>query len=481
MRLGFVEGGIQMKDTGKRRLPWIALLALIGAVLAPSGALGANLHPKLLTKAGYGALPIGFARSANGRLHVAFETNLSWGNSASGVGTVTISPSGNIGPQVQALAWSGVTSGSANGVPGLAVMPNGSLEAVFGGSPSGVEGPWGINSTDDGSTWTAPVNVGSGSMQFGDSNLTLQVSKGTPVLTAGCCGNIVIQQGFGTGAPTAQLTTAGDDSAGQTASAVDAKTGAVIASWDSNAGSGGIWLQQAAPTVGTAQKAPIPSQYGTGAPLMLAGRDTGPGVFAAYAADYGSTTHVRLLRYGGGSVAVGSVKGLHAAVTSVATSLDGRLWVMWAGDINGHGITAYTRSNKAVTRFEPIQTGRFNWAQLFSLSGDGRLGPLDLLMSGTPDTNGTLVQGLYYARLLPELSAAVSSTSLGKGKGFKLTTTVTDAGDAVSGAKVSAKGQNKTTNAKGSAKLTINGSAGDHVTVTVSAPGYRSLKVTVKL
>ena len=470
-----------MRTRAKRRSPWIVLLGLAVVLLAPVGAVGATLHPKLLTKAGYGFLPIGFARSADGRLHVAFETNTSWGDTSSGVGAVAISPSGQVGPQVQALAWTGLTSGSPNGVPGLAVMPNGALQAVFGGSASGVDGPWGITSTDGGATWSAPANVGSGSMAFGDSNLTLQVSSGTPVLTAGCCGNIVIQQGFGTGSPTFQLTNAGDDAAGNTASAVDAKTGAVIASWDSNAGSGGIWLQQASPTPGAAQKAPIPSQYGTGAPLMLAGRDTGPGVFAAYPSDFAPTTHVRLLRYGGGSVAVGSVKGLHAAVSSVATSLDGRIWVVWAGEVGGKGITAFTRSNKAVTRFEPIQTGRFTWAQLFTLSGDGRLGPLDLLMSGTPDAKtGPLVQGIYYARLLPELSTTVTAKSVGKGK-FQLTATVTDAGDAVSGAKVSAKGQSKTTNAKGSAKLTVSGSTGDHVSVTVTAPGYRSLKTGVKL
>ncbi len=469
-----------MRDRGMRRLPRTVLLGLIVAMFAPSGAMAATLHPTLLTKSGYATLPIGFARSADGRFHVVYETNLSWGDAASGIGAVAISPSGKVGPQVQALAWPGLTSGSPNGAPGLAVMPNGALQAVFGGSPSGVDGPWGITSTDGGATWSAPANIGSGSMSFGDSNLTLQVSNGTPVFTAGCCGNIIIQQGFGAASPTYQLTNTSDDAAGNTASAVDAKSGAVVASWDSNAGSGGIWLQQAAPTAGAAQKAPIPSQYGTGAPLMLAGRDTGPGVFAAYAADFGSTTHVRLLRYGGGSVAVGSVKRLHSAVTSVATSLDGRLWVMWEGEINGHGVTAYTRSNKAVTRFEPIQTSGFTWADLWSLSGDGRLGPLDLLMSGTPDTKGTLVQGIYYARLLPELSATTGVTGAGKGK-FKLTTTVTDAGDAVSGATVSAKGQSKTTNAKGSAKLTINGSAGNHVKVTITAPGYRSLTLGVKL
>ena len=469
-----------MRQRAKRRLPRVVLLGLTVAVLVPSAAVAASLHPKLVAKVGYGTVPIGFARTADGRLHVAFETNTNWGDSANGVGAVAISPSGHLGPQVQALSWNGLTPGSPNGIPGLAVMSSGALQAVFGGSPSGVDGPWGISSTDGGATWSAPANIGSGVMSFGDSNLTLQVSKGTPVLTAGCCGNIVIQQRFGPGSPTFQLTNASDNAAGNTASAIDAKTGAVVTNWDSNAGSGGIWLQQASPTVGAAQKAPIPSQYGTGAPLILAGRDTGSGVFGAYAADSGPTTHVRLLRYGGGSVAVGSVKGLHAAVSSVATGVDGRLWVTWAGEINGHGITAFARSNKAVTRFEPVQTERFTWTDLFTLSGDGRLGPLDLLMSGTPQTKGPLVEGIYYARLLPRLSATVAAKSTGKGK-FQLKATVTDAGDAVSGAKVSAKGQSKTTNTKGSATLTISGSAGDHVTVTVSSAGYRSLKVHVKL
>ena len=274
-----------MKGRGRRRLSRIAALGLTVALLGPDAAVGAALHPKLLAKVGYGTVPIGFARSTDGRLHVAFETNTSWGDSASGVGAVAISPSGNVGPQVQALAWSGLTSGSPNGIPGLAVTPSGALRAVFGGSPSGVDGPWSITSTDGGATWSAPANIGSGSMEFGDSNLTLQMSNGSPVLTAGCCGNIVIQKGFGTGSPTYQLTNASDDAAGNTASAIDAKTGAVVASWDSNTGSGGIWLQQAAPAVGAAQKAPIPSQYGTGAPLIVAGRDVGLGVFAAYPAD----------------------------------------------------------------------------------------------------------------------------------------------------------------------------------------------------
>ncbi|HET9102851.1 MAG TPA: sialidase family protein [Solirubrobacteraceae bacterium] len=457
------------------------MIAVVFALPGASGAQAAGLHPQLLTRAGYGTEPIGFARTVDGRLHVAYETNTSWGNAASGIAEQAISPSGHPGPAVQALAWGGPNAGSPNGVPGLAVLPSGVLQAVFGGSPSGVEGPWGISSSDGGATWSAPVNVGSGIMPFADSNLTLQVSQGTPVLTAGCCGNVVVQRGFGPGAPTAQVTTAADGAAGNTASALDAKTGAVVASWDSNAGSGGIWLQQIAPTIGAAQKAPIPSQFGTGEPLILAGRDSGPGVFGAYAADAGPTTHVRLLRYGGGSVAVGSVKGLRAPVVGVATGPDGRIWVMWAGQVNGTGVTAVTRSNRAVTRFEPIQTHRATWSSLFTLSGDGRLGPLDMLMSAvSAPKSGPFVNGIYYARVLPRLSATVSAKKVATGK-YKLTAKVTDAGDAASGATVAAKGQSKTTNSKGATSITLAGSGGDHVNVAVTKPGYAELTLRVSL
>lgn len=51
-----------------------------------------------------------------------------------------------------------------------------------------------------------------------------------------------------------------------------------------------------------------------------------------------------------------------------------------------------------------------------------------------------------------------------------------DAGDAVSGATVSAKGSHKSTNGTGHAKVTISGSSGQHVTVTISDGGYQTLK-----
>ena len=470
-----------MKGTDRKRgSRRTIMLGVAIALIAPAGAGAATLHTTLLAKVAYGTTPPSAARTTDGVMHVAFETNVNWGDSANGVGTISISPSGHVGAQVQALAW-GSGGGSPNGIPGLAVLPGGSLEATFGGSPGGDDGPWGISSTDGGATWTVPVDVGSGSMEFGDSYVPLAVSNSTPVLSAGCCGGIVIQQGFGTGAPTYQLTNSTDNAAGQTGLAVDAATGAAIDAWGSNAGSGGMWLQQIAPSPGTAQQLPVPSQYGTGAAVIVAGRDSGPGVFVAYPANFGTTTHMRLLRYGGGSIAVGSVNGLHANSWGVATGNDGRIWAFWSGVINGKGVTAITRSNKAVTRFEPIQRYGGTWSQLFTLSGDGRLGPLDLLLGGTPAVKtGSGVGGIYYARVLPKLSATVSVNKLGGGK-FGLKVKVTDAGDAVSGAKASAKGQSDKTNSSGTANLTISGSTGDHVTVTVNDAGYRVLKTTVKL
>jgi hypothetical protein len=469
---------------GPRRPPWAISIAaaLALALLAPAVALSATLKPKLLAKVSYASTPIGFARTADGNLHVAFETNVNWGDSASGVGAVSISPTGHVGPQVQALAWpSSPGAGSPSGIPGLAVLPSGELVAVFGGSPSGDDGPWGIGSTNGGASWTAPADVGSGTMEFGDSNVSLAVSNGNPVFSAGCCGGIVIQQGLAAGAPTDQITNATDGSAGNTDLAVDGAGGAVVAGWDSNDGTGGVWLQQVAPTQGTAVKMPVPMQYGTGQPPIVAGRTAGPGVFGAYPANFGTTSQMRLLRYGGGSVAVGSVKGLHAGQWGAMTGPDGRIWVVWAGQINGKGVIAVTRSNAAVTGFEPIQTFDFTWSFLFTLSGDGRLGPLDLLISGTPAVKtGQATGGIYYAHLFAELSADLAVKKAGAGK-FAVKAKVTDAGDPVKGATVTIKGKTATTNAGGVAKVTISGSARERVTAKVSASGYPALKRAVTL
>ncbi|HUB09902.1 MAG TPA: sialidase family protein, partial [Myxococcales bacterium] len=418
------------------RLPRRLLLGVVIALVTPAVATAASLHTTLLGKAGYGSTPAGFARTADGMLHVVLDSNTNWGNSYNGIAALSISPSGHVGPPVQAVNWNGQ---SAQGIPGLAVLPSGALEATWGGYPFGSDGPWGISSSDGGATWSAPANIGSGSMGFGDSHVPVVVSNGAPVLAAGCCGNLVIQQGFGSGSPTFQVTNSTDGCAGNSDLAVDDATGAAIASWDSCDGSGGLWLQQVAPSEGTPVKLAVPSQYGTGLPEILAGRDAAAGgVFAAYPTNYANTTHIDLYRYGGGSTSVGSVKRLHADVWGAATGSDGRVWVMWYGQNTKTGKyeIAVTRSNNGINAFEPIQVFGLSYSYLFWLAGDGGLGALDMLISGTPSGNGA-AGGIYYARVIPVLSARISAhgikNSLGKVSAYKFKVKVTDAGDPVAG------------------------------------------------
>ena len=191
--------------------------------------------------------------------------------------------------------------------------------------------------------WSAPGNL-TRPHAYG-ANVTGQRSGTTPVVTLSVAGGIIAQKGLGQSSPTVSLTDSSNGASGDVDSALDAATNEVVASWDSLAGKGGDFIKGAVPTVQAAAK--VPGMWKNEA--VISGRDTGPGVFAAYTTD---NQHVRLYRYGGGTVAVGSLTGVIPKAIGTATGLDGRIWVMW-GDENGG--FAVTRSNKAVTQFEPIQ------------------------------------------------------------------------------------------------------------------------------
>ena len=252
---------------------------------------------RLATINGTTAQAVASARSADGNLHLVFQTFA--GRTLNGLGAISISPTGKASAQVTAL------SGWQAGQPGLVRLPDGTLEAIFGAiSPSNVSSVWGITSSDGGSSWAAPVNVKGGgpleSLAYG-SDITAALSNGTPVVTLPQAGQLVIQRGLGAGSPSYQLTNSTDGAVGETEVATDASSGEVVAAWQSIAGDPKLYLQGASPSVGALQAVPGQSHNIE----ELAGRDTGPGVFGAYTAD---GRHVRLLRYGGGSIAVGSLK-----------------------------------------------------------------------------------------------------------------------------------------------------------------------------
>ena len=130
------------------------------------------------------------------------------------------------------------------------------------------------------------------------------------MLTAGCCGNIVIQQGFGPASPTYQLTNASDDAAGNTALGRRCQDGSGGRQLGLQCRQRGHLAPAGGADSGYRPEGADPEPIRNGRAAHARRPRHRPGVFAAYPADFGTTTHVRLLRYGGGSVAVGSVKGL---------------------------------------------------------------------------------------------------------------------------------------------------------------------------
>ena len=457
-----------------------ALLAVSVSGATDAASAGKSVSFTRVNTLGVGTYTLyGMVRSADGTLHLIYQTTTGSSYSPTGLGTISISTAGNVGTETAAL------KGWNTSIPGLVDLPNGNLEAVFGATsppnPDQVSGLWAITSADGGATWSPPSQVGTEKPDEAHSygaNVTGQRSGSTPVVTLSVAGGIVAQRGLlGQGSPTVSLTDSSNGASGDVDSALDASTNEVVASWDSLAGKGGDFIKGAVPTVQGAAK--VPGVWKNEA--VISGRDTGPGVFAAYTTD---NRHVRLYRYGGGSVAVGSLTGVTPKAIGTATGLDGRIWVMW-GDENGG--FAITRSNKAVTIFEPIQLVNPSPRafSLYRIGGDGRLGPLDLLVEMIPEANNeTLPPGTFHARVLPELNATTTTVTLtqnGKTTGYKLTVHVTDAGDAVPGATVSAGGKTGKTAANGSFSLVFPASAASTVAISVTAPGYQPLSLNATL
>jgi hypothetical protein len=449
-----------------------AVVATVAAQAVPRRAHGfvpRVAFKRLATINGTTAQAVAFTRSPDGILHLVYQTYA--GKSLNGLGSVSINAKGQPGPQVAAL------TGWQAGQPGLVRLPDGTLEAVFGAvSPSNVSSLWGITSSDGGASWSAPANVkGGGSLEslvYG-SNVTAALSGGTPVVTLPQAGQLVIQRGLGGGSPSYQLTNSSDGSTADADVATDAATGEVVTAWQSIAGNPTLYVQGASPSTQPLQKVPGQSRN----VQQLAGRDNGPGVFGAYTPN---GKQVSLLRYGGKAVRVGIVQKTAAKVLGVATGPGGRIWVMW-GDDSGGGVNV-TRSNKAVTLFEPIQHLNPKSAILYRLSGDGRLGPLDLLVDQMPDTGTIQPPGLFYARVLAELSAHLRVVPIKNFKnvvvGHLLIVNVTDAGDPVAGAVVTVHGLHKTTGAAGTVKFKFGPKVKGTFTVGITRPGYWRLTKT---
>lgn len=255
--------------------------------------------------------------------------------------------------------------------------------------------------------------------------------------------------------------------------ATDGGSGGVVMSWLSNGRDAGTYVQQVLPTQGA--RVSLPSFQNEGA-SGIAARIGAPGTFVAYTGPTDQT--VRLYEYGGKTAVVA-----HGAfrIAKVFAAPEGRLWMLW-GDANT-GIFV-TRSNKAVTRWEPVRHVALpaNTIGFANAQGDGTTGPLDAFVDvqiGVDD------RGFWRTHILPKDSLTASAgypTGGGRTRTEKVSFRVTDAGDPVKGAIiVVARGGkhllNLHTGADGRASGSFTG--GVKLTATAEMPGYDNAIITV--
>jgi hypothetical protein len=405
----------------------IVLAVSLGAVALAAGAVSTAPAASPWSRISGPAQPgsqLGLARTQDGVLHVIwnrgatptsiFETRLSAAGTPAGTSTVT-------------TGWNG------NGGLALLVMPDKTLRLFASGTG-------GIN------TFTAPAGGRSWSLQKG-------TFWGTAIAeAAGVIGATLTKDGqpvtawsgnAAEGVPPASVPQSGYQG-GMTEShlATDAASGAVVLEGETNAGQGGVYVQQILPSRGAhVVLPPIWKDFGDG----VSGRIGAPGVYVAYA----DGTAVKLYRYGGNSKTL--AKGAYWSATTCAGP-EGRLWVAWADHAGGLFVT---RSNRAASAFEPVQKLHApSGPGLSFLQCEGSTGPADLFAD-----NG----GFFHTHVLAQLSLSARATKT------RVTISARDAGDPVAGVKITVAGKHLTTDAHGLASVTLR--AGSY-SAGATAAGY---------
>ena len=160
-----------------------------------------------------------------------------------------------------------------------------------------------------------------------------------------------------------------------------------------------------------------------------------------------------------------------ARYVNVAAAPNGRIWAFWA---RTDPLRIYaTRSNTKATKFGPISNHSppAKATSIFSLKGDGSLGPLDLLaLVQPPDRDHP---DNYHQQILPRLKL------LANGGNNSAVFRVLDAGQDVNKAKVTVAGETKLTGSDG--RAFFSGLPEGTRTATARQQGYAKAKQQVTI
>jgi hypothetical protein len=411
----------------------------------------------------------GLAVAPDGGLQAVWVRNES--NDTQDLVHTQVSLAGTIGASdaVQS-GWAGIWP-----VPDLIATANG-LQAFWGG----------IRSTDtnetnqDVSTATAPAAGEPWALQQGDvtqgaggyaSDIGASLgSGGTPLFSwagtsgtfvhagtdpsttnynvqtqlGGCCGDSP-DLGYDASTGDAWVAWASDatDHVGLYAQKVNADTGAPIGS--------AARLPQSATTFGGSLNFNPPV---TRTPIVTGAH----AAYVAYTAGYPSTNRVLLWKLSSAGISAPIVVGAGSNLRTpgIAADSKGRVWVTWSTTGSAGPVEHARRSNAKVTRFgATVSVSRSpagDCQDIFELTPAAATSRLHMVGTFEASCSSTAV-GLYYTQVFPGLSVSASPSHF-RGKST-VTFTVTDAGTAVKGARVSVDGKSDTTDSKGHATVSL--------------------------
>jgi hypothetical protein len=451
-----------------------ALVVVLGASARPAAGPAWTKLPN--------GPPINFyeaslTRTGDGTLHIAYARN---GGATQDIWHVAVSAGGKVGAATPvAQGWAGVEN------PAILTAADGALRTFWGGiksiDPS--------NTNDALNTASAPASGAAWTLQpgrvSGDSNAYVspvgaaRTKDGQFVEATTSTFGLTFHYGLTTGTPTTKVP--GNCCYYDPGIGVDAASGQTVLGWYSNedetqpgAGGGeGMFMQEIAPGGLVGKRALAPgsatpdgkSAIAPGYRTPVTGRLGAPGVFLAYGQGYPTFTKLALLRFGSAKPAI-LIGAPRAQGVNLAPAPQGRLWIFWKRDT---GIFA-TRTNRAVTRLEPISAVAPppNTDTVWRLDGEASLGTLDLVVNAqTGDA------AFWYRRVQPRLS--LHASALGDGVERFV---VTDAGDPLAGVKVTLRGKSAKTGPSGVVSLKV---APGRATATATKPGYVGASAAVRV
>lgn len=250
------------------------------------------------------------------------------------------------------------------------------------------------------------------------------------------------------------ISTAIGDS-GSVGATTDARTQHVFAAFtrffSKPATKDGLWVADLskgsavkAPDTGTNTVASYPE------PVAVASPSGRGGVYLAYCNNTSPCSKVELWR-DGAKTAVTVPKSASPRSVSLSAGPSGRLWVAWWSSTNG--TVSVVRTNEAGNAFGPVAThpgpagckGDANASIRISSGSQQRL---DVLLTCTNFTAPATIHISATQSLVP-LQVSSNAASINHKKGGTVTFRVSDVGDPVQGARVTANGKKGTTNAKG--------------------------------